>query len=266
MNPGPPVTSYFTRLTGPRFLPTELTSGAWATGEQHISPMNGLITHEVERFCAERGPDGLAVSRVGVDILGVLTMDPFDVAVSVVRPGRTIELLEAVVTQNDRTAVIARIWRAIAHDTAAVQGGEVEPQPGPEGFDATDLGGIWPGGYIQSVEARPVGAAKPGRAMTWITTRAELVDGESASDLARIVGLVDTANGLSVRQSPDEWLFPNLDLTIHFLRQPTGTWLGLDTTVVFGPTGLGVTSSVLHDTAGHIGYAAQTLTIRPRNR
>lgn len=260
------MTSYFTRLDGSRLLPTELTSGAWSTGEQHISPMNGLIAHEVERFCAERGPDGLAMSRVSVDILGVLTMDPFDIAIGVVRPGRTIELLEAVVTQNGRTAVIARIWRAVAHDTSVVEGGEAEPRPGPEGLKATDLGGIWPGGYIRSVEARPVGEVEPGRAMTWITTRAELVEGEAASDLARIIGLVDTANGLSVRQSPDEWLFPNLDLTIHLLREPTGTWLGLDTTVVFGPTGLGVTSSLLHDTSGHVGYAAATLTIRPRNR
>lgn len=260
------MTSYFTRIDRSRFLPTELTSGAWSTSEQHISPMNGLIAHEVERFCAERGPDGLALSRVGVDILGVLTMDPFDVDVRVVRPGRTIELLEAVVTQNGRIAVTARIWRAIEQDTTAVRGGEAPPQPGPETAKPTDLGGIWPGGYIRSVEARPVGRVEPGRAMTWITTHAELVDGERASDLARIVGLVDTANGLSVRESPDVWLFPNLDLTMHFLREPTGGWLGLDTTVVFGPTGLGVTSSLLHDTAGHVGYAAATLTIRPRNR
>jgi len=34
--------------------------------------------------------------------------------------------------------------------------------------------------------------------------------------------------------------------------------------VVFGPEGHGVTSSVLHDVAGHVGYAQQALTIRPR--
>jgi hypothetical protein len=256
--------AYFVRLDAERFRPTEWTGGAWSTTEQHISPMNGLITHAVERFCAERGPDGMAISRIGVDILGVLGIEPFEVAVSVVRPGRTIELLEAVVTSAGRVAVRARIWRSVTLDTAAVAGGEVEPLPGLAESEALDLGEVWPGGYIGSVELRSVGAVKPGRAAAWIRSRVDLVEDEPASDLARLIGLVDTANGLCVRQRIDEWLFPNVDLTIHLLRQPRGEWLGLDTTVVFGPAGHGVTSSVLHDAAGHVGYANQTLTIRPR--
>ena len=145
---------------------TEATGGAWSTTEQHISPMNGLITHAVERFCAERGPDGLEISRISVDILGMLGMDPFEVAVSVVRPGRTIELLEAVVTSAGPTA----------HRRVAV------PQPG--------------------------------------------LDDPSAAS------------------------------------RPAGTWLGLDTTVVFGPAGHGVTSSVLaRRVRKHFGYAQpRTLT------
>jgi hypothetical protein len=258
------VSAYFARFDGDRFLPTEWTGGAWTTTEQHISPMNGLITHAVERFCAERGPDGMAISRISVDILGVLGMEPFEIAVSVVRPGRTIELLEAVVTSAGRAAVNARIWRSVTPDTAAVAGGEVEPLPGLAESETLDLKEVWPGGYIGSVELRSVGAVKPGRAAAWIRSHVDLVEGEPASDLARLIGLVDTANGLCVRQRIDEWLFPNVDLTVHLLRQPSGDWLGLDTTVVFGPTGHGVTSSVLHDAAGHVGYANQTLTIRPR--
>lgn len=256
--------AYFVRVDADHYRPTEWTGGAWATTEQHISPMNGLITHAVERFCAERGPDGMAIGRISVDILGVLDMGPFEVAVSVVRPGRTIELLEAVVTSAGRTAVIARIWRAIEQDTAAVAGGEVEPLPGLNESEALDLSEVWPGGYIGSVELRSIGAVKPGRATTWITSHVDLVESEPSSDLARLMGLVDTANGLCVRQRIDEWLFPNVDLTIHLLRQPVGAWLGLDTTVVFGPAGHGVTSSVLHDASGHVGYANQALTIRPR--
>lgn len=258
------ATSYFVRVDADHFRPTEVTSGAWATTEQHISPMNGLITHAVERFCAERGPDALAISRISVDILGVLGMEPFEIAVSVVRPGRTIELLEAVVTSAGRAAVNARIWRTIAHDTAAVAGGEVEPLPGLEESEELDLGEDWPGGYVRSIELRAVGAVKPGRAAAWIRARRSLVEGESVSDLAGLIGLVDTANGICVRQRPEDWLYPNVDLTIHLLRQPAGAWLGLDTTVVFGAAGHGVTSSVLHDAAGHVGYAQQALTIRPR--
>jgi hypothetical protein len=80
------------------------------------------------------------------------------------------------------------------------------------------------------------------------------------------VGLVDTANGTGVRRSPREWMFPNVDLTLHLHRQPVGPWLGLDTSVVFGPTGQGVTSSVLHDVHGPVGRAEQVLTVRELDR
>lgn len=256
--------SYFVRLDEHRYDPMPPTGGAWSTTEQHISPMIGLIVHAVERYLARRGPDELAISRISVDILGVLKLEPCDIDIAVLRPGRTIELLEATVTSAGRPAVRARIWRAVGHDTRAVAGGQADPLPDPERLDSLELTGIWPGGYIGSLDIRLVGAAKPGRATAWAAAKPTLVAGEPVTDFARLIGLVDTANGLSVRQSPDAWLFPNLDLTIHLTRRPEGGWLGLDTTVIFGPSGLGVTTSLLHDTSGHFGFAQQTLTIRPR--
>jgi hypothetical protein len=261
----PPADGYFIRLDEHRYRPTDATSGAWNPAEQHISPMNGLIVHAMERFCAERGTDDTALSRISIDILGTLPLEPFDLRIEVVRPGRTIELLEAVVTSGKRPAVRARIWRTIATDTARVAGGEAEPLPGADHPEPLVLSDVWPGGYIDSIEVRPIGTPKPGRAAAWIAPAIPLVADEPASDLARLMGLVDTANGLCVREPIETWLFPNVDLTIHLLRQPAGLQLGLDTTVTFGPTGLGVTASVLHDAAGHFGYAQQSLTIRPRH-
>ena len=53
-----------------------------------------------------------------------------------------------------------------------------------------------------------------------------------------------------------------MDLTVHFLRQPEAGWVGFDTRVSFGPTGLGETLSVLSDLRGPVGTAAQSLTVR----
>jgi hypothetical protein len=53
-----------------------------------------------------------------------------------------------------------------------------------------------------------------------------------------------------------------VDLTVHFFRQPGAGWVGFDTRVNFGPTGLGETLSVLSDTQGPVGTAAQSLTVR----
>jgi hypothetical protein len=67
-----------------------------------------------------------------------------------------------------------------------------------------------------------------------------------------------------VRASPEEIAFPNVDLTAHLFRAPCGDWIGFDTTVSFGPGGLGLTSSVLHDMQGPIGTLSQILTVRAR--
>nr|WP_218852629.1 thioesterase family protein [Spelaeicoccus albus] len=246
------------------YRPTTLTGGAWTPTEQHISPMGGLIAHAVEKFVAARGDDGRQISRLSIDILGVLTLDDFDVSVDVVRPGKTVELLEVTVTSNGRAAVRARVWRLASADTSSVAGGEPDRLPAPETIEPWPLTSVWPGEYIQSLELRAVRDPEPGRATAWIASRAKLVDNERVSPLAEYLALIDTTNGIAVRQSPDEWLFPNLDLTIHLHRTPSGPWVGLDTSVVFGPEGVGLTSTVLHDVDGPVGRAEQSLTLRPR--
>lgn len=86
---------------------------------------------------------------------------------------------------------------------------------------------------------------------------------EPVGPLASYLALVDTANGIAARQPPGTWMFPNVDLTVHLHRRPEGRWTGLDTTVTFGPTGQGLTSTVLHDVHGPVGQAQQILTVRP---
>jgi hypothetical protein len=256
--------SYFERAGAGRFRPTAATGGAWAVDEQHISPMTGLLVHEVEAFAAARGADGLAVARVSMDILGVLKLEEFEIRVESVRPGRTVELVEAVVIARGRPAVRARVWRLARLDTAAVAGGAAEALPAPESVPTWAMSDAWPGEFITTLEVRPIGPVRPGRATAWISTPVELLAGEPVSELARFVSLVDTANGIAMRESPKEWLFPNLDLTIHLHRPPRGRWTGLDTTVVFGPDGHGLTSTTLHDLDGPVGRAEQILTVRPR--
>jgi hypothetical protein len=255
--------SYFTRVSDTRYLPTEHAIGAWDVAEMHFSPLGGLIVHSIERHVAASGGRGLVLARVGFDILGRLALDECEITVETVRPGRTIELVEASVVIGDRRVVTARAWFLAAGDTTAVEGGATPALPSPETLQPQGFAADWPGGFVASLETRPVVASTPGRGTLWLRTGITLVEGESSSPLADFVALVDAANGVAVRQSPAEWLFPNVDLTIHLHRQPAGGWVGLDTTVVFGPTGQGVTSSVLHDTSGPIGHAHQLLTVRP---
>jgi hypothetical protein len=255
--------SYFERAGAGRFRPTAATGGAWAVDEQHIAPMTGLIVHAVEQFAAARGDDGMVVARVSMDILGVLKLEDFEIQITTVRPGRTIELLEAVVIARGRPAVRARVWRMAELDTTGVAGGQAPALPAPETVKAWAISEGWPGEFITTLDVRPIGPVRPGRTTAWVSTRHEVLAGEPVSDLAHFLALVDTANGIAVRESPKEWLFPNLDLTIHLHRQPRGRWAGLDTTVVFGDHGHGLTSTTLHDVDGPVGRAEQILTVRP---
>jgi hypothetical protein len=104
---------------------------------------------------------------------------------------------------------------------------------------------------------------RPGSGRVWVHTEHPLTDKRDSTDLARLIGLVDTANGIAARVQPGSgYAFPNLDLQIHMYRQPAGDWLGLDNSVSFGSDGIGLTSSVLHDLQGPLGRAEQILTLR----
>ena len=165
---------------------------------------------------------------------------------------------------GDRPVVRATAWRLARVDTTALAGTEDPALPPPSQAEPMAISAIWPGGFIDSLQVRRIGGRRPGRSQVWMQSHLPLVAGRPGSDTARLLGLVDTANGVAARASPADVHFPNTDLTIHLYRDPVGGWLGLDTTVAFGTSGLGLTSAVLHDELGPFGRSAQTLTVRPR--
>lgn len=252
--------AYYQPLGRGRFRSTEHAQGAWAAEHQHMAPVSGLLVRAIED-CDPR--DDLILSRVAFDILGVIPGGEVEVRARVIRPGRTIELVEAEMSAAGRVVVRATAWRLAATDTAAVAGGAVDPLPGPEQGLPWQGSAVWEGGFIRSLEFRVLPGWRPGRGRAWIRTDVDLVAGQPSSALARYAGLIDTANGIAVRADPTTMLFPNTDLTVHLVRAPVGPWIGLDTTVTFGPDGVGLTASVLHDISGPVGRAAQTLTLRP---
>ncbi|WP_061712417.1 thioesterase family protein [Kocuria palustris] len=253
--------AFFRRTSPTTFEPSEHASGAWSEEDHHFASIAGLVVHELERFRSDQGDSQLQLGRISYDILGRLPMSELTVDIEVLRPGRTIELLQATVTIGGRAVVIARAWYLSRADTADVVGGQAEPMPSPEEVEPWEMSNGWPGGYIAQIQARVV-QQRPGRATVWLHSPMEVVAGEVAGDLARFFSSIDAANGIAVRQPTDRWTFPNVDLTVHLHRVPEGTWTGLDTEVIWGPDGVGLTSSTLHDARGPVGTAEQILTLR----
>ena len=255
--------AYFLPLAPHRFAATARVGGAWYTDEQHIAPLLGLLTHLVEVDRDARRDDGLVLASLSFDILGRIGLGEFSTRVEVVRPGRSVELVEAVASQGERDAVSLRAWLLRPGDTAAIAAttlAEIEPPERTEPWDPTTE---WPGGFIASIEVRRRWFG-PGRSHFWARTQVPLIAGGGYSPLAYYVGLLDIANGMTVRASPEEVAFPNVDLNVQFFAAPAGEWVGFDTGVTFGAGGVGVTSTVLHDRNGPVGVMAQTLTVRPK--
>ncbi|WP_109471064.1 thioesterase family protein [Ornithinimicrobium cavernae] len=252
--------SYYLPLGDGVYRPTVHAQGAWSEHEQHMAPASGLLTHAIE---AHQPREDLQLARLSFDILGMIRHEDSTIRTRTLRAGRTIELVEATMSSGGRDVIRASAWRLSVQDTSAVAGLTSDALPAPDGLVTWDGMDVWPGGYIDSLELRPVEEPDPGRGRVWLRTPHDLVEGEASTDLARFVGLVDTANGIAVRTSPAEWMFPNTDLTIHFHRAPTGRWVGLDTRVEWGTTGLGVNATTLHDEHGPVGHALQVITLRP---
>ncbi|MFZ2512090.1 MAG: thioesterase family protein [Gordonia sp. (in: high G+C Gram-positive bacteria)] len=255
--------SYFTRVDADCFRPTLLASGAWRDDELHLAPVAGLVIDYLERWRRQHAPH-LLFSRFSIEVLGQIAREAIELSIEVIRPGRTIELVEATAVIGGRTTIRARAWLLQTSDTAAVAENEYAPLPPPAAFTTPSLLKQWEGGMISTVTAVQSDDTRPGRARVWVTTDVDLIDGEDATALGEFAKLFDTANGISWRQDPREWMYPNVDLTAHLFRTPVGRWLGLDTTVAFGPHGIGLTSSVLHDEKGPVGMLAQSLTVRKR--
>jgi len=253
--------SYYVDLGSGRFRSTVHAQGAWNPNEQHMAPVSGILTHCLESF---QPRDELRMARISFDILGLIPDGEFEIVTTMLRPGRTIELVQAELVAGGRVAVRATAWRLQRSNTSAIEFIEDEPMSGlPESGAEYDMH-EWPGGYIQSIEVLTLPGHRPGNGRAWIRPRHPLVSPGHFSDLARLIGVADTSNGIATRVNPGPggYAFPNVDLQLHLYREPVGQWLGLQNSVSFGADGIGLTSTVLCDLSGPFGRAEQILTLR----
>lgn len=242
------------------YVSTIHAQGAWNPHEQHMAPASGILAAELEQFAPR---DDMRIGRISFDIYGLISFGEFSIETRVIRPGRTIELIEAKMIANQKTCIVAQAWRMCTSDSRSVEGIEDQAVQSPDHLELWAGMSQWPGGYIATIEARTDASHRLGKGIVWLNNQKAMVEGQATSDFVHLMGMVDTANGIAPRQSDGfEWAFPNLDLQIHLYRYPQGQWLGLETTQQYGADGIGLTSSVLHDEQGPFGRSEQILTLR----
>ena len=261
------MTEAFYEKAGDGFLATELTRGPWDPGAQHAGPPSALLGRELERV---PGGEGFQVARVTFEILRPVPIGPVRVEAEVVRPGRSVQMLEASLTGEDgEKLIVARAWRIRTSELEIPEGVETTPAPPP----GPEEGGV-PGffetgqsvGYHTAMEWRSVGGGflEPGPATVWMRMGCELVAGEAPTPPQRTLVAADVGNGISAVLDWRRYVFINVDLTVHFERMPEGEWVCVDALTLPQRNGVGTAESVLSDERGRIGRAAQALLIAER--
>lgn len=244
------------------YEPTPAAQGAWNPHEQHMAPATGVICAELERFSPRHE---LRISRINLDIWGVIWFAPFTITTRTLRPGRTIELVESRLEAKGKTCIVATAWRMKISDTQEIAG--LEDKKIPHFDQMTPWQGMqqWGGGFIKSMCFKTNDQHRAGQGIVWMNNDLDMIASEPTSSFVHLMGMVDTANGVATRIPAEEWAFPNVDLNINLLRLPQGRWLGVNTIQQYGTDGIGLTSSVLHDELGVFGRSEQTLTLRKLN-
>jgi len=249
------------------FQATALTIGPWDPGFQHAGPPAALLARAVERASGIQGGQSV---RLAYDILGPVPVGPVRIGTSTVRPGRRIELLEAVLSgADDRPLMRLTAWRmrvraegVPASDAAPVPvaTGPAEGRPETARFFTQDIA------YHRALDWRFASGTfnGPGPAAAWTRPLCALVEGEPMTPLEHLLVMTDAASGISASLDWRAATFANVDLTVSLQRAPRGQWLGVDARTVHGGTGAAQAFGVLFDADGEIGRSAQALFVEPR--
>jgi hypothetical protein len=258
--------AFYERSGGDSFVASELTRGPWDPGAQHAGPPSALLGREIEGLA---GSDELQVGRVVFEILRPVPIGPVRVESRVLRPGRKVQLVEASLFGEDGELMRATAWLLRRAELDLAEGAVADEAP-PAGPEQGWVPEFFPTGqdvgYHTAMELKAVAGSflELGPATFWLRMRQPLVAGEEPTPLQRALVAADVGNGISAVLDYHDYLFINVDLTVHFERMPEGEWVCVDAVTRPQPTGVGTAESVLSDRRGRIGRAAQSLLIARR--
>ncbi len=275
------------------YLSTPATVGPWSRDAQHGGPPSALAVRALE---LHEPDERQRLGRVSIDILRPVPIGKLSVTTRMVRPGRRVALVEAVVEANGQEVLHARGWR-IERPTEPVpeivDGAPAAPLPAEGDGKLPVIFEREPVGYLASIEWRflpseldeyvaaepaalagttgPAGAAGPAHSprtaqirAAWARPLIPLLPDEEASPMARTLLVADSGSGVGAALPATEFIFINVDVTVALPRDPAGDWMLLEAETSIGADGTGLAATRLSDQTGPCGRAWQTLLVAPR--
>jgi hypothetical protein len=268
---------------GDHVVPTELSRSPWSPHSLHGGPVAALLAHALESLPTTQP---MFPSRFTLELLRPVGLAPMRIDTRVVRPGRKVQVLEAVLStvpssrpdgdMSTPTAVARATLQQVASAAvelpdgiATVNGPETQRPPAPEDLPARDasIGDEGVRFHNTAVEHRSDEDffRDPGPTQDWIKVLHDLFPGQPLTPLQRVVAAADFGNGVSSVLPFGEYLFVNPDLTVHLNRLPVDEWVCLDAVTRIDPTpgagSVGLAESALFDRDGRIGRSLQSLLV-----
>jgi hypothetical protein len=251
------------------WLPTDVARGPWSPDALHGGPTAALLTRAVESAPSD-GP--MQVARITVELMRPVPVTPLRVEVSVVRPGRKVQLVEALLWAAEvqvarAVALRIRVGAVDIPDLPASAAGDPPPARSA-GRTRPRREGEWTAFHNSGVEMRYTAGFmdEPGGAVVWMRLVQPVVPDEEPSPAQRVAAVADFGNGVSSVVDWNRYLFINPDLTVYFVRPAAGEWICLDarTVIASGEFGMGLAESALYDETGRIGRSLQSLLVDAR--
>jgi hypothetical protein len=211
-------------------------------------------------------PAPMQLVRLTVELLRPVPVLPLTVTATVTRPGKKVQIVEAVLSYDGTEVARARGLRI---RVAPVEVPAQEPQPAspplPTGPAPPAIGQPRTA-FAEAVELRFVkgGWAEPGPVTMWTRLTVPVVAGEQPSAMQRVAAAADFGNGVSRIVDFDTHIFINPDLTVALSRLPDGEWIGFDTVSRLSGDGYGQAESLIFDHIGPVGRGVQSLLVEAR--
>lgn len=263
--------AFFVRDAFDRFVATPLTRGPWDASAQHGGPPTALAGWLAETRPGAR--EDMQVSRLTVELIRPVPVAALTTDTRVIHAGRSIEVVEVVLTPDDGRAVLRATALLIRADERAAPAAARPPEPaahlpGPDESRPEQYAFPFDEGYHTAMEARFAEGsfAERGPATCWMRMRVPLIAGEPIRPLSRVLVAADSGNGVSNVLDFGQYLFINPDLSTHLYRYPNGEWVCIESRTTIGGAGIGMADTVLHDEDGPLGRATQSLFVEPRRR
>jgi hypothetical protein len=249
---------------GERLVPTGRARGPWSPHALHGGPVAALVARSAE---SHPGGDELQLVRITLELLRPVPLAPLEVTSSMVKPGRTAQLIDTVVAADGVEVAWSRALR-IRRDPAARRVEPTVPEDPPplppDDVVSTPmaLGGLT-AFHNEGMEMRFVAGrtGTTGPATVWFRLRVPVVLGEEPSPWQRAAAAADFGNGVAAEIEFGSGSFINPDLTVSLHRPPVGEWICIDARTRFGTPGIGAAESALWDREGRIGRALQNLVV-----